>query len=1698
MTSKPLDLRFAKAFGSGVDEGDGASPFGDAGGPDPFSGSSLALDGGAMALAAAPTAGTIAFTGFNADDPDSLAFVALDDLAAGTVITFNDNEWDGTAFNTGEGTLTLTLTGLVAAGTVVRLESLQATPTTTHGTISRTGAFNISGTADPVYAYTGTTAAPTFLAAISNNGFNNATTGVLTNTGLTVGVNAIDLGTVDADADIGAYNGARTGQASFGGYAALINNAANWITQDGANSQASDGTAPDIPFSTTPFVTSGGGLPTLTITDVSVTEGNGGTVSALFTVSLSAASASSVTVNYTTANGSALAGSDYVGVSGTITFAPGQTSATIPVTVNGDTDFEGNEQFSVVLSSPSGATIADGTGVGTIVNDDAAPAVPGAFSVSDASVSEGNSGTTPIVFTVSRGSDSNVAASVSYTINLPGGATGASASDFVSPVLSGTLSFAANEFSKTITLNIAGDTVVEPDETFTVTLSSPTGGATLLDATGVGTILNDETAAPGVAFINEIHYDNTGNPDTNERIEVAGPAGTNLAGWTLVLYNGNGGASYGTIALSGTIPDQDDGYGTLSFAGPGSGIQNGSPDGVALVAPGNQVVQFLSYEGRFTATNGPASGLTSTDIGVAESGGDAPGLSLQLTGSGASYADFTWQNAADDNFGSVNTGQDFIGANAQGQVRIHDASVVEGDSGDTLVTFTISRAGGLGQEASVDWALQLDGTANGLDFTVGAPQAGFATFGVGVSSVQITLSVSGDTIGEDNETFSVVLSDPVGNIAIVDGSATGTIVNDDPIPRTIMEIQGEGHLSAYDGQPVLTTGIVTAVTSLGFYLQDPIGDGNARTSDGIFVFTGGPPAVAAGDAVAVSGDVNEFLPGGDPLNLTTTEIEAFGPGAITVLSHGNPLPTITIGAGPGGILPPTEIIDDDSFGTYDPENDGIDFYESLESMHVTIDDPMSVGVNHSARGETWLVASGGVGATGMNDRDGITLSPGDMNPERIMLDMGLNGPVYTQGDRFADITGIMTYGFNHYRLMPTEAVVVTQDLTPSREDSLLDGGRDHLTVASYNVENLGPDDVDPNGVDKFDLLGHDIAYSLNAPDIIALQEVQDADGAGNGTNLSGAATAQLLIAAIEAAGGPHYIYVEIPPPSPNIWGGEPNGNIRNGFLYNPDRVSLVEGSLGLIEAPAFSGNVRRPLVGTFTFNGEDVTLINVHLTARLGGDPAWGANQPAPDAGDGARTAQAQAVRAYVNDLMLDDPSINVGVLGDFNGFWFENAVGALEAGGVMTDLQRLLDVNERYSAVFEANLQAIDHIVVTGGLTDGASFDVVHRNAEQVFGTPRGADHDPIIARFYIEHANEAPFDVVIDDSSVDENAPAGTVVGTVSADDPDPEDVLTFTLVDDAGGRFAIDSATGALTTTAALDHEAQDSYGVVVRVADPDGLHADQAFTITVADLNEAPTAANDSVAVNEDASTPNLWNQLLGNDGDPDDGDSIAIASVDGSGTLGTLQFDASTHTLVYVADDDAFDMLAPGQTMVDSFTYTITDADGLTDTATVSVTVTGVADGINVNAGNGNDTVQGTAGEDRLAGGNGNDKLFGQSGHDWLVGDNGNDVLSGGAGRDRLEGGRGDDTLEGGAGGDLFVFTKSGGEDTILDFERGVDKIELFGVQLKDICVGDVNHDGKADTILDLGNGGTVILLGVTGLGASDFAGPADLSNYAPF
>jgi glucose/arabinose dehydrogenase len=228
--------------------------------------------------------------------------------------------------------------------------------------------------------------------------------------------------------------------------------------------------------------------PTLAIGDITIAEGNSGTTNAVFTVTLSAQpGATPVTVSYATANGTAVAPGDFTSTSGSLTFTGTTTSQTVSVPIVGDTTVEPNESFTVSLSNPAGATLADGTATGTITNDDTAP-LP-TLSIADVSISEGNSGTTNAVFTVTLSAQPGATpVTVSYaTAN----GTAVAPGDFTAT--SGSLTFTGTTTSQTVSVPIVGDTTVEPNESFTVSLSNP-AGATLADGTATGTITNDDSA----------------------------------------------------------------------------------------------------------------------------------------------------------------------------------------------------------------------------------------------------------------------------------------------------------------------------------------------------------------------------------------------------------------------------------------------------------------------------------------------------------------------------------------------------------------------------------------------------------------------------------------------------------------------------------------------------------------------------------------------------------------------------------------------------------------------------------------------------------------------------------------------------------------------------------------------------------------------------------------------------------------------------------------------------------------------------------------------------------------------------------------------------------------------------------------------------------------------------------------------------
>ena len=296
-------------------------------------------------------------------------------------------------------------------------------------------------------------------------------------------------------------------------------------------------------------------LPTLAINDAAVAEGNSGTTPLTFTVTLSAQpGASTVTVAYATADGTANAPQDYTATSGTLTFTGTTTTQTIAVSVVGDTVVEQNETFQVVLSAPVGATIADGSATGTITNDDtAAPPPLPTLAINDAAVAEGNSGTTPLTFTVTLSAQPG-ASTVTVAYATANGTANAP-QDYTAT--SGTLTFTGTTTTQTIAVSVVGDTVVEQNETFQVVLSAPVG-ATIADGSATGTITNDDTAAPPplpTLAINDaaVAEGNSGTTPLTFTVTLSAQPGASTVTVAYATANGTANAPQDYTATSGTL-----------------------------------------------------------------------------------------------------------------------------------------------------------------------------------------------------------------------------------------------------------------------------------------------------------------------------------------------------------------------------------------------------------------------------------------------------------------------------------------------------------------------------------------------------------------------------------------------------------------------------------------------------------------------------------------------------------------------------------------------------------------------------------------------------------------------------------------------------------------------------------------------------------------------------------------------------------------------------------------------------------------------------------------------------------------------------------------------------------------------------------------------------------------------------------------
>lgn len=596
-------------------------------------------------------------------------------------------------------------------------------------------------------------------------------------------------------------------------------------------------------------------------------------------------------------------------------------------------------------------------------------------------------------------------------------------------------------------------------------------------------------------------------------------------------------------------------------------------------------------------------------------------------------------------------------------------------------------------------------------------------------------SGGGSVDTDDNATdFSAGAPTP-RNSSSGSGGSGGTRIHD---------IQGAAHISPLNGKKVSAVpGVVTAVSSTGFWMQDPTPDADPATSEGIFVYAGTAAKPAVGDSVTVDGTVGEFRPGGTSgaTNLTTTEIES---PTVTTVAHNVAVPAPVL-VGSGGRVPPSTVIEDDATGdvetsgTFDPANDGIDFWESMEGMRVEIDNAAVVGPTNSY-GEIEVVPPG---STTRTNRGGIVFQQNDPNPERVMLGDSLAPtPTVNVGDTLTGPTvGVLDYGFGNPEIDVTATPAVQSGgITPETTTTPTAG---EMSTATFNVENLAPSDAQT----KYDGLAREIVTNLKAPDLLALEEVQDNDGATDDGVVACDQTMTKLIAAISAAGGPSYTYRQIDPAN-DADGGQPGGNIRQVFMYRTDRglaftdraggtttaadsvvntggVPSLKFSPGRIAPTDSAWNAsRKPLAGEFTWQGKPVFVIANHFDAKLGDDPLFGHNQPPAQASLAQRESQATLVKNFVDQILAVDANASVIVLGDLNDYDFSPTADILTAGGSLVDLPRTLPLAERYTYVYEGNSEVLDHILLSPGLAAKAyRYDVVHVNSE--FANQL-SDHDP------------------------------------------------------------------------------------------------------------------------------------------------------------------------------------------------------------------------------------------------------------------------------------------------------------------------------------------------------------------------------------
>ena len=549
----------------------------------------------------------------------------------------------------------------------------------------------------------------------------------------------------------------------------------------------------------------------------------------------------------------------------------------------------------------------------------------------------------------------------------------------------------------------------------------------------------------------------------------------------------------------------------------------------------------------------------------------------------------------------------------------------------------------------------------------------------------------------------------------------------------IGEIQGAGHYSPYEGKTVaIKNAIVTYVTSNSrFYLQDIEPDNDPKTSDGIEVYAPNH-SVKVGDIVEAEGRVAEFI--GDGYNDrfdTDLPMTQLSKPSVTVIE--NDLNKVPAPVEIAGDTIPADLIKEGTLDNYDPTKYSLDWWESVEGMIVNIKSGTIVGPQ--LHGDIYLLPSD-TNET-LNNLGGYTLKANE-NPNVIPVMMGNPGRSFVAkaGDKIvSDIYGPVRYSFGAHKIdIPVDKVKAAFEKGNSEPESTnIVPDESKLTVVSYNIENfyLG------TSADKTNRIAQSIVNDLKTPDLLVLSEVQDDDGEIDSGTTSATKSGAKLAEAIKSAGGPEYVYSDMAPKDKQD-GGAPGANIRVGFLYRPDRLSLKDMERIGEGNPAFNSS-RKSLVGYFDFNGEEILVIGNHWNSKRGDDGLFGKIQPAIKGSEDKRVKIAETIYAFVEEKTTANPDLNVVVAGDFNDFEFAQPLLTME-GELLTNLVRTHDETDRYSYFYRGNSQTLDHILISNSLVEKAEFDMVHINSLFMVEHGRASDHDPMMVQLDFEKSEPVP----------------------------------------------------------------------------------------------------------------------------------------------------------------------------------------------------------------------------------------------------------------------------------------------------------------------------------------------------------------------